>query len=297
MPEITILMPAYNCGEFVAESIQSILNQSFEDYELIIMDDGSTDNTLAVIERFDDSRITVQKNKHDFIATLNRGLESVTGRYLARMDADDLIPTERLAIQHAILENHPDIDVCSAWMQNFGKSVNQKLTQNFSGYIEHPLLQMLQTNFVYNATTLCRSAFVKKHNLRYKYYLYAEDYLFWCEAARLGARFFVESQVLYYYRMWENQIGRKHVKEQNESTRAIKKEIVKWLVENHPHEEIASFYDQTRQLNQTGQLTDAAFFELFYQLFGKVIKTTAEDNEPASDREKESDICPKSVTQ
>lgn len=274
MPEITILMPAYNCEPYIAEAIQSVLNQTFTDFELIILDDGSTDNTPSVISQFHDPRIIVQRYEHDYIATLNRGLECATGRYLARMDADDLIPATRLAIQHTILEEHPAIDVCSGWMQLFGENIHEQLSQTVSGYIDHPLLFMLKTNFVYNATTMCRMSLIRKHRLQYKYYPYAEDFMFWSEAARMGAKFFIESQVLYYYRMHKNQVSLKHKNEQVESSWKIRKEVVKWLVEEFSNKQVSAFYKQTCELNQSGLLSDTAFNALFYHLFCRIINST-----------------------
>lgn len=263
-------MPAYNCERFIAEAIRSVLNQTFTDFELIVLDDGSTDGTLAAAERFSDSRLVVLPNKHDFIATLNRGLDCASGRYLARMDADDLIPVDRLAVQHAILEGHAQIDVCSGWMQAFGESVNRQLLRIAPGYVRHPLLLMLQTNFVYNATTMCRTAFVRDRVLRYREYPYAEDFLFWCEAARAGATFFVESRVLYYYRMWENQVGRRYRREQEASSWKIRRQVVQWLVDDLSDGDVSAVYDLACGLNEQGMLSDVAFTTLFYELFSQI---------------------------
>lgn len=278
-PEITVLMPARNCEAFIAEAIQSVLNQTFSDFELIVMDDGSTDGTRSVIERFDDPRIRFQKNKPDFIATLNRGLASAAGKYLARTDADDVMPVDRLAIEHALLEEYPEIDVCSGWMQLFGQNVNEQISRTTSGWIDSPLLFMLRTNFVFNATTMCRMDFIRKHRLTYKHYPYAEDYLFWSEAARKGARFYVESQILHFYRMWENQVGRKYKREQVASTWKIKKEIVSWLVVDRSDNELTAFHQQACQLNENGKLSDKAFVNLFYQLCAEAKEGRSERDE------------------
>ncbi len=260
-------MPAYNCENFIGEAIQSVLDQTFTDFELLVMDDGSTDNTRTVIESFHDSRIRIQQNEHDFIATLNKGLENVSTRYIARTDADDLMAKDRLQIQYAILEEYPEIDVCSGWMQLFGENVTPQLSKTIAGYVKNPLLLMLQTNFVFNATTMCRTEFVRKHQLHYKYYKHAEDFLFWCEAARAGATFYVESQVFHYYRMWENQVGRKYRKEQGESAWKVRQKVIQWLVDDAADQEIKAFHEQACSLNRRGVLTNPDFIFLFNQLF------------------------------
>lgn len=272
MPEITVLMPAYNCEQYVAEAIQSVLNQTFSDFELLIIDDSSTDNTLSVIESFNDPRIVVKKSHHDCIATLNIGLQNASGRYIARMDADDLMVSDRLAIQYSILEESPNIDVCGGWMQIFGENTSPQVIRTTSGDIEWPLLLMLKTNFVFNSTTMCRTAFIRKHNLFYKYYMYAEDFMFWSEAARCGARFFNESQILHYYRMWGNQVGRKYSQEQKEAGWKTEQEIIKWFIHDYPNSEIEAFHQQACRLNQQGLLPNRSFVDLFHLLYSQLLK-------------------------
>lgn len=266
MPAITVLMPAYNGEDFIGEAIRSVLDQTFTDFELLIIDDGSTDNTLSVIESFQDPRIRVHKNKHDYIATLNYGLENIDTPYWARMDVDDIMPKDRLQIQYAILEEYPDIDVCSGWMQLFGEHVTPQLFETVSGYIENPLLLMLKTNFVCNPTTMCRTEFVRKHQLRYTYYMHAEDFLFWCEAARAGATFFVESLSLNYYRISENQVGHTYNKEQSETAWKIRQKVIQWFVDDINDNDLRVFHNQACLLNKKGLLANPLFLSLFHEL-------------------------------
>jgi glycosyltransferase involved in cell wall biosynthesis len=107
-PKITVLMPAYNAGKYIAEAIRSVLGQSYADFELLIVDDGSSDNTLEVILGFSDPRIRLltQVNK-GVAAALNTGLEAAKGIYIARFDADDICLPERLGRQALFLDGHP----------------------------------------------------------------------------------------------------------------------------------------------------------------------------------------------
>ena len=88
MCEISVVMPVYNAEMYVKDAIESVLKQSFGVFEFIIIDDGSTDKTCSIIQSFDDKRIKLIVNKHDFIGSLNLGLDSAEGKYIARMDAD-----------------------------------------------------------------------------------------------------------------------------------------------------------------------------------------------------------------
>lgn len=116
-------MPAYNAEKYVAEAIESVLKQSFGDFEFIIVDDGSTDETLSIIRSYQDARIKLILSSHDFIASLNTGLNTVTSKYTARMDADDRMHIDRLKIQYSRLEESPQITVCSSWMASFGEHI------------------------------------------------------------------------------------------------------------------------------------------------------------------------------
>jgi glycosyltransferase involved in cell wall biosynthesis len=109
-PLVSIIMPVYNAESYIKEAIQSILNQTFTDFEFIIIDDGSTDNSLKIIKSFKDNRIKIIKNKGNLglIKTLNKGINLAQGRYIARMDADDIAMPERLEKQMAFLKENPD---------------------------------------------------------------------------------------------------------------------------------------------------------------------------------------------
>ena len=109
MPEVSVVMPVYNQQKFVGAAIRSILNQSFEDFELVIVDDGSTDNTLQVVSTFDDERIRLIRAEHGgFIEALKIGTAQAKGKWVARMDSDDISAPTRLEKQLAFLKQHPD---------------------------------------------------------------------------------------------------------------------------------------------------------------------------------------------
>src|ERR1700761_7286076 len=96
-PQITVLMPAYNAGKYIAEAIASVLGQTFGDFELLIVNDGSTDDTLDIINSFDDKRIRVISQPNQGVAAaLNTGLKHAKAEYIARFDADDICLPQRL---------------------------------------------------------------------------------------------------------------------------------------------------------------------------------------------------------
>lgn len=117
-PAISVLMPVYNGERFLKEAIDSILSQTFTDFEFIIINDGSTDNTENIILSYKDERIVYIKNNVNLklIKTLNRGVDLARGKYIARMDADDISLPTRLEVQYKFMEVHPELAAISSWV-------------------------------------------------------------------------------------------------------------------------------------------------------------------------------------
>lgn len=114
-PKLSVVMSVFNAGGFLKEAVNSILAQTFEDFEFIIVDDGSSDDSLAVLRQVRDSRLKIltQPNR-GLIASLNRGIEAASGQYIARMDADDRSEPDRFEIQVRYLDRHPQIALLGA---------------------------------------------------------------------------------------------------------------------------------------------------------------------------------------
>lgn len=113
---ISVCVPMYNAARYVRECIESILNQTFADFELLVVDDGSTDGSVEVVRSYDDPRIRLLENEHDYIGSLNLLLEEAKGKYMVRMDADDVMVPDRLQVQFDYMEEHGEIDVLSGGM-------------------------------------------------------------------------------------------------------------------------------------------------------------------------------------
>lgn len=109
-PKVSVLMPVYNGERFVAESIRSVLTQTYRDFELIIVNDGSTDNTPSIIRSFRDERIRLVQHSQNqgLFEALNEGVRLARGTYIARLDSDDIAYRKRLQKQIAFLDSHPD---------------------------------------------------------------------------------------------------------------------------------------------------------------------------------------------
>lgn len=117
---ISVLMPAYNCGRYIRNSINSVLRQTFKDFELIVIDDGSTDNTEETVKSFNDSRIIYRRTENKGTsAALNYGITLCKNEWIARIDADDLSIPSRFETQIKFLEENPEYDIVSSWSVYF----------------------------------------------------------------------------------------------------------------------------------------------------------------------------------
>ncbi len=117
-PPISVLMPAYNARAYIRQSVQSVLAQTFEDFELLVVNDGSTDETREILAGIDDRRLRIIDNPRNLgiVGTLNHGLQEARGRYIARADADDFCLPQRFARQKAFLDSHPDTVIVATEM-------------------------------------------------------------------------------------------------------------------------------------------------------------------------------------
>lgn len=272
MCEISIVMPAYNAEQYICKAIDSILCQSFTDFECLIIDDGSTDSTRDIIRSYDDERIVLIENKHDFIGSLNLGLETARGKYIARMDADDMMHVDRMKIQYIIMEEYPDIVICGTWMNNFGLNLQaNNIVGTVSGLIENPILKFMKGNFLYHPTVMIRTAFLREHALKYEKYLYAEDFKLWTEVAKLSGQFYIENQPLLYYRISDNQVSNKNSKEQKTTTEIIITEITEYLIEQNKQEypELFEVYNSFCELKEKQLFTKYEISAFFQNLFSK----------------------------
>jgi glycosyltransferase involved in cell wall biosynthesis len=275
--EISVVMAAYNAEGYINETIDSVLRQSFPDFEFIIVDDGSQDNSKDIILSFVDSRIKLIENKHDFIDSVNKGISCSKGKYIAFMDNDDIMHIDRLKISHAIMEEEPKITVCSSTMKIFGEGISPKILKTTTGIIENPLLKFIGGDFVANPTSMIRTEFVRKYNLRYEYYSFASDYKFWVEVAKAGGVFYIESQPLINYRISDGQASQKFQKEQREESVKICTEIIQYLADKNSKDypelqELMLVFESLRQKQLMNHTEISEFYQILFMKCNNIIE-------------------------
>lgn len=178
---VTVFMPVYNGGNYLSEAIESILNQTFKDFELLIINDGSTDNSEEIIKGYKDSRIkyVVNKKNMGIIKTLNKGLDLIQSEYIARMDADDISLPTRLEKQIDFMDKHRDIAVSGTSMLNIYSDGKTKkgIVKNDPRQIK---TMLLFTNALAHPTIIIRKKIIDEENLTYnESHQAVEDYGLW----------------------------------------------------------------------------------------------------------------------
>jgi glycosyltransferase involved in cell wall biosynthesis len=203
-PVVSVVMPVYNGEKYIKEAIESILRQTFVDFEFIIVDDASTDSTAEIIGSYSDPRIRYIKNETNLqvAKTLNKGIAAAKGTYIARMDADDISLPERFEQQVTFMQAHPDIDVCGTWYKTFGaQNYLQKLPAEheqvksdllFYSPIAHPSVMMKTSIFL--------------HDKYPEDFPKAEDYALWTQLIK-RCRFANLPVCLLHYRVHTEQTG------------------------------------------------------------------------------------------
>lgn len=226
MPKISVLMTAYNSEKFIAEAIDSILNQTFTDFEFIIINDGSTDKTAEIVNKYTDKRIRFIDNKHNqgLIAVLNQGLDLCRGEYIARMDSDDISLPQRFEKQVAYLDANPDVGILGTAGQNFGAN-------NYVNYLPEIVdaFVLLREVGFYHPSIMMRKSVLDKYNLRYNsdYYL-VEDYELWACALKYTKMRNLQ-EVLLKYRVHPTSVSNANSKLQENNKVIVRKRILDFI--------------------------------------------------------------------
>lgn len=183
-PLVSILMPVYNGAKYLADAIESILNQSLTNYELIIINDGSTDETSAILDHYSDSRIIYVTHQHNqgLVKTLNQGLRLARGYYIARMDADDISLPKRLERQVQFLEQHPHIGILGTQVMYIDPQ-GRPLSRSFNPTQPHLLpWHLLFSNCISHPSVMVRRAIYDHLDGYNLVSLHVEDYDLWLRA-------------------------------------------------------------------------------------------------------------------
>ena len=229
--KVTVVIATYNNDRYIAEAVQSILDQTFSDFECIVVDDGSTDNTGEILQTIDDARLCVHTLPANCgIATArNIAMHCANGEYIAVMDADDIALPNRLQLQVDYLDSHPQVDFLGGRSIRVNGSIDNEIDRP-----QHPLedavikarLLLMDGSAMLHPTSMFRIEFVNQHRLWYLPRDASVDHAFWAKCVMAGAKFAALDDVLIYKRRHADNVTRIHRDDKEQRKFAIRKELL-----------------------------------------------------------------------
>lgn len=243
MPQITVILPVYNGERYLRESIDSVLAQTYRGFELWVVNDGSTDHTVDIIDSYTDPRVRRVDNPQNMglVATLNRAFAMVETPYIARMDDDDLWHPKKLELQMALLEARPDVGVCGTSIHKFGDVDSINVFPEESDALKVGLLfycMMSHPSVVYRRSMLLETGLTYRQD-----YFPAEDYKMWVDVLQ-QSKIYNLQQPLVEYRQHDGQICREKQEEQMVLERQLREEQLRLIYPNPTEEELGFHLDR-----------------------------------------------------
>lgn len=217
--KLSIVMTVYNGEKYIRESIDSILNQTFSEFELIIVDDGSLDSSIMIIEEYRDSRIKLIKNEinRGICYSSNRGISNAAGEYIARIDCDDICHRERFFKQVHFLDEHQEVFLCATWRNLLFPNGNRRASNLPFIYDDEIGFMLLFGNaLITHSSVMFRKATYIERGYEYRDYAQAHDYSLWTQCQINHDKMEIIPHILVDYRINENGITVTNTTERNE---------------------------------------------------------------------------------
>lgn len=269
MPKISVLLPVYNGEKYIREAIDSILNQTFSDFELIIIEDGSEDKTKIIVSQIIDPRIILIFNEKNIgiINSLNTGLSIAKGEFIARMDADDISHTSRFEKQVFFLDAHPDVGVLGTFMEQIDETGN--ILSIFEPPEDHDLIAwcMVFDCVVAHATIMARRTLLDDVGRYNPIFIHAEDTELWSRLIFI-TRFSNIPEVLYLRRLHKNSISNQFANVQLKQDILIHHKLLENILHNVVDEKDANaFFGAWSQRNTLNAKTVLLIEKIMQELF------------------------------
>lgn len=226
-PLVSVLLPVYNAQDYLRESIDSILGQTLTDFELIIVNDGSTDGSKDIIDSFTDPRIVrINQDNAGLPVSLNRAIAIAKGKYLARQDADDVSEPARFEKQVALM-NSKALDFCGCDFLRINQQGDALEMINVPLGANLITVTLACTVPFAHGSVMIRKQFLSDHHLAYDADSAIEDYDLWCRAYQLGGRFGNVDQCLFRYRHFDQSLSKVKAKMMSQKTRDMRRLFVR----------------------------------------------------------------------
>lgn len=240
-PLVSVILPVYNSEKYVYEALLSIVNQSYTNIEIIIVVNGTTDNSLTEISKIEDHRIKIIEIKEaiGLVRALNIGIEQSNGVYIARMDADDIAFKSKIQKQINFLEKNLNYGLCATWYEAAIKTFDGPTFIRKNKVEDQDIkLKLLYQCHVCHPTVIIRKSLLDKFNLKYSLkFPHAEDYGLWVEMSD-KTKFYTYPEVLFQYRHHDESISNVESDSQQQLSLEIRKDYFKKIGCNFNIEEI-----------------------------------------------------------
>jgi len=267
LPLVSVLLPVYNGSKYLMEAIQSVLSQTYKNFELIVVDDGSTDSTpklLSKIEKMDDRvQVVTCVENSGIVSALNRGLSLCQGTFVMRMDADDICVPQRLEWQVQYLMTHPSISILGGYVEIFSSSTS---TSSKFKIVRHPTNPALLHFSMYlycsivHPSVLARTSILRTFGGYRSSYKHVEDYEMWfrmLECSSNNIRMANLPRVVLRLRKHEHNISRLRAKEQRENALKVSTNALCTRLDRRDKEDMKSCVRLLRQCTRDGIETES----------------------------------------
>lgn len=259
--DISILMSVFNGEEFIRDAINSVIRQTFESWELLIVDDCSTDRTLDILKQFDDDRIIIIENDEQKGLTANicKMKQLVRGKYIARLDADDLCRQDRLEKQYNFLEQHPDVDLVCSYADIIGDG---------KGMIKPPVdHEELKARLLFYNPIVHSSIMMRKTDLFYdESYKKSQDYDLWDRMVHSGCILGTVPEPLVCFRYHKGQVSNTGSESQAYYANKVRSRALGRLGIDLSAEEAEAYYN----LLNKNDVKDIEQFRLVFDVFSRI---------------------------
>lgn len=277
-PLVSVVLSVYNGEKYLDEAIKSILNQTYKNFEFIIIDDGSTDKSLEIIKCYDDKRIVlISRENRGLIASLNEGIKKAKGKYIARMDADDVSLPLRFGEQIKFMEKNLDIGICGTAVIGFGENIKENLWK-LSTNDKTIKTELLFSSCFAHPTVMIRKRIMLENELYYdENFVHAEDFELWTQMAKY-TKFANLKTPLLKYRIIDSSITReadKNIEQRYQTIKAIFEKSLKKLDIKNNEEENQLHFNLT--VNNRIAQHDISFDDL-NSYFSKIIQANRKKN-------------------
>lgn len=263
-PRVTVILPAYNAEAYILESVNSVLSQTYSNFILMVIDDGSTDKTFNILSEIRDKRLLLLKNDKNIglVNTLNRGLRESSSEYIARMDADDISCPKRLEKQLEFLDKNKDYGLCGTWGKSFDGDKTEIMPPTDNSKIK---IEMLFANCFIHSSVMMRSETLKLYGLQYSQ-VAAEDYDLWLKLCAVTKVKNLD-EILVYYRVHAEQITQSSVEPVEKSAKLLREKYLGSLLIGVTANDILSLnFIARKKVDQTNIIQCYKFLcKLLYQ--------------------------------